>query len=211
MQVVGVTRDEKHYGLDQEMRPSVFMPYREVPMDSMSMVLRGALEPSSLVAPAREILRQMDPDIPLYDARPMTEALDRSLWARRAYSWLFGAFAVVALILAAAGIYGVVSYAVSQRTHEIGIRMALGARSGQVLRQILGSGMALVSIGVAVGLVATLWVVRLLDTLLFGVSTRDPLTYVIVILGVACVALLANLVPARRAAAVDPMQALRFE
>ena len=211
MQIVGVMHDEKHYGLDQEMRPSVFMPYREVPMDSMSLVLRGAVSPTSLVAPAREILRQMDPDVPMYDVRPLTEALDRSLWARRAYSWLLGAFAVVALILAAAGIYGVVSYAVSQRTHEIGIRMALGARSDQVLRQILGSGMVLVSIGVAIGLLATLWAVRLLDTLLFGVSARDPLTYAIVILGVVCVALLANLVPARRAAAVDPMRALRFE
>ena len=180
-------------------------------MDSMSLVLRGAMNPTSLVAPAREILRQMDPDMPMYEVRPMSDALDRSLWARRAYSWLLGAFAVVALILAAAGIYGVVSYAVSQRTHEIGIRMALGARSDQVLRQILGSGMVLVSIGVAIGLVATLWAARLLDTLLFGVSARDPLTYAIVILGVVCVALLANLVPARRAAAVDPMRALRFE
>ena len=211
MQVVGVTRDEKHYGLDQEMRPSVYVPHRQMSNNTMSIVLRGAIEPRGLVTPAREILRQIDPDLPMFDIRSMTETLDRSLWARRAYSWLFGAFAVVALVLAMAGIYGVVSYAVSQRTHEIGIRMALGAQSGQVLRQVLGSGMVLVSIGVVVGLAATLWASRMLETLLFGVSSRDLPVYASVIIGVACVALLANLVPARRAAAVDPMKALRFE
>ena len=211
MQVVGITRDEKHYGLDQEMRSSVYVPHRQMSNNTMSIVLRGAMDPQGLVTPARQILRQADADLPMFDIRSMTETLDRSLWARRAYSWLFGAFAVVALVLSMAGIYGVVSYAVSQRTHEIGIRMALGAQSGQVLRQVLGGGMVLVSIGVAVGLAATLWASRMLETLLFGVSSRDLPVYAFVIIGVACVALLANLVPARRAAAVDPMKALRFE
>jgi ABC-type antimicrobial peptide transport system permease subunit len=133
------------------------------------------------------------------------------LWARRAYSWLFGAFALVALILAAAGIYGVISYAVTQRTREIGIRMALGATPGEVLGGVLRTGMVLVAIGAAIGLTATLLAARLLETLLFGVSPRDPLIYSAVILGVACVGLLANFVPARRAAAVDPMRALRVE
>jgi putative ABC transport system permease protein len=211
MRVVGVTRDTKHYGLDQDMRPGVFVPQRQIEWSSMSIVLRGAIDPHTLVAPAREILRRLDPDLPMYETRTMTEVLDRSLWARRAYSWLFGAFAVVALILAAAGIYGVVSYAVSQRTHEIGIRMALGARPDQVLRQVLASGMILLAVGVAVGLSVTLWAARLLTTLLFGVSPKDPRIYAMVVLGVSCVALLANLVPARRASAVDPMRALRFE
>lgn len=211
MEVIGVTRDVKHYGLDQEMRPGVYIPHRQMAMEVMSIVLRGSMDPRGLVAPAREALRQMDQDLPMFDIRTMTERLDRSLWARRVYSWLFGAFAAVALALAAAGIYGVVSYAVSQRTHEIGIRMALGARPDQVLRQVLRSGMALASIGVAVGLAGALWAARLLETLLFGVSSRDPVIYAAVILGVASVALLANLVPARRAAAVDPMRALRFE
>ena len=211
MQVIGLTRDVKHYGLDQEMRPSVYVPHRQMPMQGMSIVLRGSMDPRGLVAPAREALRQIDQDLPMFDIRTMTERLDQSLWARRVYSWLFGAFAAVALVMAAGGIYGVVSYAVSQRTHEIGIRMALGARPDQVLRQVLASGMALAAIGVAVGLAATLWAARLLNTLLFGVSARDPLIYGAVILGVASVALLANLVPARRAAAVDPMRALRFE
>jgi putative ABC transport system permease protein len=211
MQVIGVTRDVKHYGLDQEMRPGVYVPHRQMALEAMSIVLRGSMDPRGLVAPAREALRQMDQDLPMFDIRTMTERLDRSLWARRIYSWLFGAFAAVALVLAAAGIYGVVSYAVSQRTHEIGIRVALGARPDQVLRQVLASGMGLAAIGVAAGLAAALWAARLLKTLLFGVSARDPLIYGTVILGVASVALLANLVPARRAAAVDPIRALRFE
>ena len=211
IEVVGLVRDEKHYGLDQEMKPSVFLPLRGVPRLSMDIILRGSIEPQLLIAPAREILRQLDPDLPMFDIRTMTERLDQSLWARRAYSWLFGAFALVALILAAAGIYGVISYAVSQRTQEIGIRMALGAQPAQVLREVLASGMLLVSVGVALGLAGALAAVRLLQTLLFGVSSRDPIIYAAVMLGVVIVGLLANFVPARRAASVDPLRALRFE
>jgi predicted permease len=211
IQVVGVTRDEKHYGLDQEMKPSVFLPLRGVSRNSMSIVMRGAIEPQMLVAPAREVLKQMDPDLPMFGIRTMTERLEQSLWARRAYSWLFGAFAIIAVVLAAAGIYGVVSYAVSQRTQEIGIRMALGAQPSQVMREILRSGMLMVLIGMALGVGGALAAVRLLQTLLFGVSARDPWIYAAVLLGVTCVGLLANMVPARRAASVDPMRALHFE
>jgi predicted permease len=211
IEVVGITRDEKHYGLEQEMKPGVFLPLRELPVNGMHIVLRGSIEPQMLIPPAREILREMDADIPMYEVRTMTERLDSSLWARRAYSWLFAAFAGIALLLAAAGIYGVVSYAVSQRTQEIGIRMALGAQPGQVLRQVLGSGMVLVSIGVVLGLAGAFWAVRLLQSLLFGVSSRDPVIYAAVVLGVSAVGLLANFVPARRAASIDPMQALHFE
>jgi predicted permease len=210
-EVVGLTRDERHYGLEEEMKPSVFLPYRGSPRDSMSIVLRGSIEPQQLVPPAREILRQMDTDLPMYNVRSMRERLDRSLWARRAYSWLFAAFAAIALLMAAAGIYGVVSYAVGQRTQEIGIRMALGAQPGQVLREVLGGGMVLVSIGVVLGLAGAFWAVRLLQSLLFGVSSRDPIIYAAVVLGVALVGLLANFVPARRAASIDPMRALHFE
>ena len=211
IQVVGLVRDEKHYGLDQEMKPSVLVPLRGTPRNSMSIVIRASIEPQMLVAPAREVLRQLDPDLPMFDVRTMTDRLDQSVWARRAYSWLFGVFAVMAVVLAAAGIYGVVSYAVSQRTQEIGIRMALGAQPGQVLRQTLLSGMLLVSIGIAIGLAGALAALRLLQTLLFGVSSTDPLVYGIVVVGVALVGLLANFVPARRAASVEPMRALRFE
>jgi len=209
--VMGVIKDERHYGLDQETRPAVYFPYGEAPLPAMTIVLRGAIDPQTLAAPARDVLRRLDPGLAMYDLRTMTDRLNESMWARRAYSWLLSAFAIVALALAAAGIYGVISYAVSRRTHEIGIRMALGARPDQVLRSILASGMTLVAVGVASGLAATLFAARLLETLLFGVSPRDALIYVGVIAGVSAVCLLANFVPARRAAAVDPMCALRTE
>ena len=168
-------------------------------------------DPHSFVAPAREVIRQMDPDLPMFDVRTMNERIDRSLWVHRAYSWLFAAFAAVAVILAAAGIYGVISFAVSQRTREIGIRIALGARPQQVMRKALGSGMALVAIGVVLGLIAPQLTVGFLRTLLFEVNPRDGAIYAGVVLGVAAVGLLANYVPARHAAAVDPMRALRAE
>jgi putative ABC transport system permease protein len=209
--VMGVTKDEKHYGLDQETRPAVYFPYGEATLPAMTIVLRGSIDPETLAGPARDVLRRLDPGLAMYDVRSMTDRLNESMWARRAYSWLLSAFAIVALVLAAAGIYGVISYAVSRRTHEIGIRMALGARPDQVLRSILASGMMLVAAGVATGLAATLFAARLLETLLFGVSPRDALIYVSMVVGVSGVCLLANFVPARRAAAVDPMRALRAE
>jgi ABC-type antimicrobial peptide transport system permease subunit len=209
--VIGVSKDEKHYGLDQEMRPGIYVPMRMIARDSMAIVLRGAIEPGSLTAPAREVLRQMDADLPMYAVRTMQERLDQSLWARRAYSWLFGAFAGVALLLAAAGIYGVISYAVSQRTREIGIRMALGAQPGTVLGQVLRSGMLLVLIGLAAGVAGALAASSLLETILFGVSPREWTIYAVVAIGVIGVGLLANILPARRAASVDPIRALRAE
>ena len=220
-EVIGFLRDEKHYGLDQEMKPGVFLPYSEAVFISdnrdarafheMSVVLRSPINPGTLVGPSREILRQLDPEVPMYLIQTMTEVLDQSLWARRAYSWLFGIFAIVAILLAAAGVYGTISYAVSQRTQEIGIRMALGARPAQVLGEVLLGGMALVSLGLAVGLVGALVTNSFLKSLLFGVDARDVVIYLGVAVGVAGMALFANFVPARRAAKVDPMRALRFE
>ena len=211
VQVIGVVQDTKHYGLDGEVRPSVLVPFSAYPRSAMTIAMRTAMDPHSLAAPAREAIRQMDPDLPMFDIRTMTERLDRSLWVRRAYSWLFVVFAGVAIVLAAAGIYGVVSFAVSQRTREIGIRIALGARPEQVRRGVLASGMVLVAIGVVLGLAVSLFTARFLQTLLFGVGTRDAVTYAAVVLGVVAVGVLANWIPARRAAAVDPMRALRSE
>jgi putative ABC transport system permease protein len=220
-QVVGLLRDEKHFGLDQEAKPCIFHPYdmTVATVDSndaralryMSIIVRGYTDPKMLVGAAREIVQQLDPDVPMYAVETMTEQLDQSLWARRAYSWLFGAFAMIAILLAAAGVYGMISYAVSQRTQEIGIRVALGARPNQVLGLVLRGGMALVSVGVVIGMVGALWATRLLRTLLFGVSSYDPFIYGAVALIVLGVGLLANFVPANRAAKVDPIRALRFE
>jgi putative ABC transport system permease protein len=218
LQVIGVVRDEKHYGLDQDARPSVFLPYStalrtalsgdERAFQEMSVILLAAGDPNSLARPASEIVSQMDPDVPTYAMLPMTERLEQSLWTRKAYSWLFGIFAAVALLLAGAGVYGIVSYSVSQRTQEIGIRIALGAQPSQVLRQVLRNGMALVSLGVSGGLLVAAWMTRLLQTLLFGISSYEPLAYGVGIVIVIGIALVANLVPALRAARIDPLRAL---
>jgi ABC-type antimicrobial peptide transport system permease subunit len=207
--------------LDQEVKPSVFQPYSKTVLTvdrndaralrAMTVILRDSNYPKMVVGEAREIVRRLDRDVPVYAVQTMTEQLDRSLWARRAYSWLFGAFAMIAILLAIAGVYGTVSYAVSQRTQEIGIHMALGARPEQVLRQVLLGGLALVSVGEAAGVIGALWATRLLQTLLFGVSSYDPVIYAAVVLVMLGVGLLANVVPASRAARVDPMQALHFE
>ena len=169
------------------------------------------MDPTVLVGAARDAARQLDPDVPICAIQTMTAQLDRSLWSRRAYSWLFGVFALIAVVLAASGVYGVISYAVSQRTKEIGIRVALGARPLQIVGHVLRTGMTLVSIGVAGGLIGAVWTTTLLRTLLFGVSARDPLIYAGVMLGVLAIGLIANVVPARRAAMVDPLRALHFE
>jgi len=211
MTVVGVIRTTMHYGLDGEIRPSVIVPFSVSTVNGMTIAMRTAIDPHSLASPAREIVRQLDPDLPMFDIRTMSERLERSLWVRRAYSWLFAAFAAVAILLAAAGIYGVISFAVSQRTREIGIRIALGARPAQVMRTVIGSGMLLVLIGLAAGLAASQLSARFLESMLFGLSTRDAVTCISVLSGVALVGLAANFIPARRAAAVDPMHALRAE
>jgi hypothetical protein len=220
-QVIGMLRDEKHYGLDQKMKASVFHPFAPTTMtvgsddarslQAMSIILRASMDPKLLLGAVREIVQHLDADVPMFDVQTMSEQLNRSLWARRAYSWLFGTFAIIATLLAAAGVYGMISFVVSQRTQEIGIRVALGAQPHQVLGQVLRSGMTLVSAGIVVGLIATSWAASLLRTLLFGVSSYDPLTYVVVVAGVLAVGLLANLVPAFRAASVDPIRALHFE
>jgi predicted permease len=221
LEVVGLLRDEKHYGLDQDVLPSVFLPYAtalftglrgdERALQEMSIVLRSPTDLKVFIDPSREIARQLDPDVPMYAIETMAEKLDESLWERRAYSWLFGAFAVIAVLLGAAGIWGTISYGVSQRTQEIGIRMALGARPGQVLGEVLMGALMVVSIGVALGLVGALCTTSFLQSLLFGVNSRDPLVFAAVVLCVMGVAFFASLIPASRAAKVDPMVALRYE
>jgi len=141
----------------------------------------------------------------------MTEQVDRSLWTRRMYTWLFVGFAIVAILLSAGGVYGTVSYGVGQRTQEIGIRMAVGARPAQVLAEVLARGMALVMTGIAAGAIGALLATRVLQTLLFGVSSRDPMIYGMTMAGIIVIGVLANLLPARRAARIDPIRALRLQ
>jgi predicted permease len=211
MSVIGVARDIRHYGLEREVRPGVYLPYRAAPQSTMMMVLHTKLDPTILVDAARAALREMDSEIAIFDIQTMEHRMRESLWLRRAYSWLFGVFSVIALVLAVGGIYGVVSYTVSQRTREIGIRMALGARRRQILRLVLQHGMRMAGIGTLLGLAGAFLASRWLETLLFGVSARDVVTYVAAAAALAAVALLANLLPAARAARVEPMTALRHE
>jgi putative ABC transport system permease protein len=147
----------------------------------------------------------------MFDVRVLSNRVRDSLWVRRGSAWLFGSFALVALLLAGAGIYGVVSYSVSQRKHEIGIRMALGARPERVLGEVIRGGMTIVAIGAALGVTIAWFASHLLGTLLFGVSPRDPVIYLAVALGILLIGFLANLLPARRAASMDPMRVLRSE
>ncbi|HUA86393.1 MAG TPA: ADOP family duplicated permease, partial [Bryobacteraceae bacterium] len=209
--VVGVVRNVRQDGLEQDVTPAAYVASRWNPNPTMTIVIRSTVDPNSLIASARAIIRQMDPDLTLFDVQTMQERLDRSLWIRRTYSWLLGVFAGIALVMATTGIYGVVAYAVTQRTREIGIRIALGAEPRQVLGEVLRRGMALAAVGVALGLAGAVAATRLIQSLLAGVSPHDPWIFVAVSILLALAALAANLVPARRAANVDPVDALRFE
>jgi predicted permease len=209
--VVGVARDIQHYGLEREMRPGVYLPFAVQPQATMTLVLQTALDPLTLVDAARAVLREMDPEVAMYSIHTMEQRLRESLWLRRAYSWLFGVFSAVALVLAVGGIYGVVSYTVGQRTREIGIRIALGAERRQIQGLVLRHGMRMAGLGLVLGLAGAWFASHWLESLLFGVSARDVRTYAAVAAGLAAVALLANLLPATRAARVDPTTALRYE
>jgi len=220
-EVVGLLRDEKHDGLDQKATPAVFLPFAKVvaaadkndarALNEISVTVRSSTEPKMLIGPMRSHMQELDAEVPMYQAKTMVEQIDRSLWTRRVYSWLFSSFAIVAILLSAAGVYGTVSYGVGQRTHEIGIRMAIGARPSQVMLEVLRGGMALVLIGAAAGFMGALLATRVLRTLLFGVSPRDPMIYLTILAGILLIGMLANLVPARRAANIDPMRALHFQ
>ncbi len=215
MRVIGVTRDVKHYGLDEVMGPAVYLPYgrhheRYQPY-SMAAVVRTTGDPLALVPMIRETLRSVDPSLPIFAIDTMKERVHRSLWIRRTYSWLIGVFAAVAAVMAVGGIYGIMSYSVSQRTQEMGVRLALGARAGDIVRHILTQGGRLIGIGLGVGLLGALGMGQLLAGLLFGVSTADPVVIVMVAALLLSVTLLACWLPARRAARIDPMAALRYE
>ena len=211
MRVVGVTKDVKHYGFEQEMRPGVYIPYTWNADPTMHGVVHTSADPLSLVDFIREIVRSIDPGIPIFGIRTMAQRVDESILLRLIYSWLFGVFAVVAGIMAFAGIYGVISYSVSQRTQEIGIRVALGARPGDIARHVMRQGAVLIVIGLLIGLSGAFAISRVLASQLFGVSATDVTTFAGVSVLLIGVATLACYIPARRAARVDPIAALRYE
>ncbi len=209
MTVVGVAADIKHYGLERPMRPGIYFPASLDRFSTMTVAIRTAGDPGAFTPTARGALRAIDAELPMYRVRTMDEALERSLAQRATYSWLLGIFAAMALVLALGGSYGVTSYLVSQRTREIGIRVALGARSGDIVRAVLRRGMASVVAGIAVGVAASFALVRFIADLLFGVSPNDPAIIAAATIVLLMLAIAANWLPARRAARVDPMRSLR--
>ncbi|HET9177600.1 MAG TPA: ABC transporter permease [Terriglobia bacterium] len=209
--VVGVVGNTRHEGLSQDTEAEFYVPYLQSPDDSMQLAVRTTAEPDSIVSAVRAQVRDIDPDQPLYHVAALQQVLSESLAPRRFNLLLLGIFALIALALATVGIYGVMAFSVTQRTHEIGIRMALGAQKGQVLRMVIGHGLKLAVIGIAVGIAGALALTRFLTSLLYGVKPTDPLTFVAVSMILIAVALAACYIPARRAAKVDPMVALRYE
>jgi putative ABC transport system permease protein len=209
--VVGVVSHVKNYGVDQPSRVETYVPFAQNPGDGGAIVLRSSSDPAALTAGVREALRSLDPDVPLFNVQTLEDVVGETVAPRRLSVILLSAFAALALTLAAIGIYGVMSYAVSQRTQEFGIRMALGARSGDVLRLVLRSAMLLLIIGAGLGLAGAFYLSRFLQSMLFQVPPTDVWTYVSIIVLLSSVALLACYLPARRATRVDPLVALRYE
>lgn len=208
-EVIGVTRDTKHYGLDQEMRPGVFIPHRLLTRATMTVVARGAEEPLSIVPVARDVIRRVDAQVPMFGEQTMAGALHDSTWRRRLSAIMIGVFGGAALVLSLAGIHGTVAFSVAQRTREIGIRLALGAPRQQVVRKVIGQGLILTAIGVGAGLALAIAGAGFLSSVLFGVSAYDPSPYVLVVTLLAVTTVGATLLPARRAAGTDPTEALR--
>ncbi len=213
--VVGVVGDTKQYSLGEPSSPVMYLPYTQAPatfmMQDITFVLRAGSGPLALASAARRAVQAADPDLPVFDVATMDQLVYRSASAPRFNTALLGVFAALALVLAAVGIYGVMSYAVAQRTHEIGVRVALGAEASDIIRQVVRQGMLPAVIGIATGTAGAWGVTRFLSSLLFGVRPTDPITFAMVPVLLAAVGVLACLLPVRRATKVDPVEALRYE
>ncbi|HYY56001.1 MAG TPA: ABC transporter permease [Pyrinomonadaceae bacterium] len=210
-EIVGVVGDIRHFGPDSEARPEFYQPQMQAPSWGTALVVRSSSDPTNLAAAIRGEVRAMDKDLPLYNLKSMGELVSESVAQPRFRTLLLALFAAVALLLSATVLYGVMNYWVTQRTREIGVRMALGAQSRDVLRMVVGQGMVLAVIGVGVGIVAAFALTRVINNLLFNVSATDPWTFIAVPLALCAVAFVASYIPARRATKVDPMIALRYE
>jgi putative ABC transport system permease protein len=217
-EVVGIVEDVKHMGLTDEPMPTLYgaipqAPKSAVPFmaNNLSLVVRTGIEPEALASTVRRELRNVDVDVATAGVRPMRQFLAASVAARRFNMGLIAVFAVTALVLAAAGLYAVIAYLVSQRTREIGIRLALGATPRHIMGLMMGQGLKLTLIGVAIGIAGAIAVTRLMRNLLFAVASTDLMTFTISSVILIAVALLACFIPARRATKVDPLVALRYE
>ncbi len=212
IQIVGIVGNVRHIGLETTPRPEVYLPFGQAHWPSVFVAVRcNTSHPLALTSAVQNVVWSVDKDVPLANLRTMQGVIASSVMRRRFTTLLLAIFSALALLLAAVGLYGVMSYTVSQRTREVGIRMALGARRSDVMKLVVGQGMALVGVGLGLGLLASIALRRVMSGLLFGVSATDPLVFSAFAVLMAIVALLANCLPARRAARVDPMVALRYE
>jgi len=211
VEIVGVVGDVRRFDIGSAVDPEIYWPYLQKPRWAIYFTIRTSVDPLGVVPAVRSRVAGLDRDVLVSNVWTVDRLVSVSLTGPRFNLLVLGSFAVVALLLASVGIYGVIAYSVAQRTREIGIRMALGARSSDVLRLVVGQGMVLTLIGVAIGVAAAFGLTRLMASLLFGVGATDPLTFALVALLLTGVALLACYLPARRAARVDPMMALRHK
>ncbi|MDQ3173642.1 MAG: ABC transporter permease, partial [Acidobacteriota bacterium] len=211
VRIIGIARDGKYFNISEEPRSFIWSPLSQSYNNSASLVVRTTGDSQAALAAVRNAVRALDLNLPLYDVKTLTEHMRLALFPGRVAATVLGAFGLVALILSASGIYGVTSYAVAQRTREIGIRMALGARLRDVLMLVVGNGVKLMAIGVGIGLAGAFLLTRALTSLLNGISPTDPVTFIFVSVLLVTVALLATYIPARRATKVDPLIALRYE
>jgi predicted permease len=213
VEIIGVAQDAKYTSLRAEIPPTVYVPWLQelARLGQMNFEVRTAGDPANFLAAIRQAVREVESNLPLFDVKTQIDQASQSLAQERLFALLLSFFGLLALLLAALGLYGVLTHSVAQRTQEIGIRMALGADARHVLRLVIGQGMVLVCVGITVGLIAAYWLTKLLTTWLYGVSETDPLTFGAIASLLMFVALFACYLPARRAARVDPIVALRYQ
>ena len=210
-EIIAVVGDVRNRGLSTPPTPAYYLPQTQVPFSQMVMVVKTPNDPRSLISGVTREVAAMDPDLPLFSVKTMNEYLSASVASPRFNTTLLTIFAGVALVLTLVGLYGVMSYSVAQRTNEIGIRLARGAQSRDVLLMIVRQGSFLILLGLGMGLLGAYAATRLISTLLFGVTAKDPATFALAAVVLAIVALLACYIPAWRATKVDPLRALRYE
>jgi predicted permease len=212
LEIVGIVRDSKHDGLREQVKPTAFFPYpQDERPSSLTFYIRSSRSESDIAAAVRGVVRELDQNLPVFDLKPMSALIDGATTTERLIAVLAAAFAVLATVLAAVGLYGVIAYIVLRRTPEIGLRMALGARPGEILGLVMREVGMLLAVGAAIGLVSALVASRYVESQFFGLGARDPMVFLTALVGLGAVGLIAGLIPSRRAASIDPIRALRHE
>jgi len=209
--IVGVVGNIRQESISDEAVPEMYLPFSQMPMNGMTVMVRTSSDPLALVGAVRNEVLAINKNQPIYDVKTLAQRVNEVSAVSRSLMVLFSAFALLALVLGGVGIYGIISYSVTQRTHEIGVRMALGARAANVLSLIMRNGLVLVLAGIVIGVAGAFALTRFLTTLLFGVTPTDTVTFVLVSLVFFVIAMVASLIPALRATRVDPIVALRYE